>query len=425
MTSPVDTSVKFFYSEMGSAAPVLQCQPGSLIALLDACLIDGFDSKAATSINVSGGVATIAYSGTHSAKKDSVILVSGVTGSLTALNGEQKVTSAAPGVITFATAAANGAAAGSPAFKMAPVGGWSKVFTGSNKAVYRSLAPESTGMFLRIDDSDAVMARVRGYESMTDVDTGDRPFPTDTEMVNQWGISDGKAGFWPKGFNSSTNPVPWRLFADPRLFMWGAQLYQSQGTVSPSYKGYALRGFGDMNALRLAGDAFCCALSCGTNTSASSYPTHGTFDNGDSDYGMVYMPRDYMGLGSPLRMRTFAYMNVTLTSFRSGQSTGVAGPFPNPLDGSMLYSKRFLKRHAFSQESDYVARADVPGLASIGNSGVARLMPELERVAGSGEFAGRTLMTHFICEPSTDYSTSPQSYGVGLVDVTGPWRPTV
>ncbi|EPD32955.1 hypothetical protein HMPREF9701_06413, partial [Delftia acidovorans CCUG 274B] len=56
MASPVDTSVKHFLSSM-TGAPVLSGTVGSMIALLDALLVTGFDTKTLTSLTVVGGVA--------------------------------------------------------------------------------------------------------------------------------------------------------------------------------------------------------------------------------------------------------------------------------------------------------------------------------------------------------------------------------
>lgn len=58
---------------------------------------------------------------------------------------------------------------------------WEKVYTGTNKAVYR--ATTGNRFYLRVDDTLGETAYIRGYESMTDVDTGTNPFPMDTQQV--------------------------------------------------------------------------------------------------------------------------------------------------------------------------------------------------------------------------------------------------
>lgn len=54
--------------------------------------------------------------------------------------------------------------------------GWAREFTGTNKSVLR--AATGNRLRLRIDDTGSQEARVVGYETMSDVDTGTNPFPT-------------------------------------------------------------------------------------------------------------------------------------------------------------------------------------------------------------------------------------------------------
>lgn len=54
--------------------------------------------------------------------------------------------------------------------------GWAREFTGTNKAVFR--AASGNRLRLRVDDTGSQEARIVGYETMTDVDTGTNPFPT-------------------------------------------------------------------------------------------------------------------------------------------------------------------------------------------------------------------------------------------------------
>lgn len=67
--------------------------------------------------------------------------------------------------------------------------GWTKEYTGTNKAAYRSAAGGNGRAYYRIDDSGpgaggASEARLRGYISMTDVDTGTSPFPSVAQAAN-------------------------------------------------------------------------------------------------------------------------------------------------------------------------------------------------------------------------------------------------
>ena len=208
MASVVDTSVKNFNSTM-SGAPALSGTVGTLVALLDALLVNGFDVKTATGLTVSGGVASMAFTGSHSAQLDTVISIAGITGTYASLNGEQKVTAVAAGVVRFATTLPDGAASGTITFKMAPAG-FEKPFAKPNVGVYRSLDPASTRMLLRVDDTGAQVARVVGYEAMSDVDTGVGVFPTAAQIAG--------GGYWSKSTQASAAAVGWNLVADGRTF---------------------------------------------------------------------------------------------------------------------------------------------------------------------------------------------------------------
>lgn len=54
-------------------------------------------------------------------------------------------------------------------------GGWAKAYTGTNLAAYRS----ATGnrFYLRVDDTQTLMSRLRGYRAMTAISTGTNLFP--------------------------------------------------------------------------------------------------------------------------------------------------------------------------------------------------------------------------------------------------------
>ena len=113
MTSIVDTSVKNFGYDF-PGAPELHGTFGSEISVHTACLVTGFGLRTAVSLVVSGGVATLtlANEAKNTNRLRTVVLVEGVTGALTALNGEQKITFASSTELKFATAGADGTATG-------------------------------------------------------------------------------------------------------------------------------------------------------------------------------------------------------------------------------------------------------------------------------------------------------------------------
>lgn len=396
MTSVVDTSVKFMrYATPG--VPTLNGQAGSLISVLDAFLVTGYGLTTASSLVVADGVATLGYTGTMPAEVDSVIQVAG--SSIDALNGEQKVTSKTGAAISFATAAANGTASGTITFRLAPAG-WQKVFAGTNKAVYRSLSPEGYGMLLRVDDSGSISARVVGYESMSDVDTGSGAFPTSAQVAG--------GGYWLKSTVASAAASGYVLVADSRFLL--AHLMPAVSGNAAHVLG-ATRGFGDTLALRPSGDAFAAVLNYSTLSSVNA--SDSSFDSGGAL--QCAMPRSYTGLGSGV-----LHARAPLMGQQAGQSGSDPsfGAFPSLIDGSLLLSRMCLVSAAGQPPRSIVPGGYYSPQSQLGVSFVSG-----DRVPGRGELAGRSLMALNTVNTGSGFSAVPgASHGAFFVDITGPWR---
>ena len=406
MVSPVNTEVKH-YSSLMPNAPVLNGTVGSMIALIEACGVTGFDTKTLTSLVVLAGVATYTFTGTHASTQDSVITVAGVTGGPTGFanhNGEQKVTGRPTATTgTFATTLPDGTYTGTITVKMAPFG-LAKPFSGTNKAVFRFTDPLSTGMFLRIDDSNAQFARVIGYETMTDVDTGAGLFPTNAQLTG--------GGYWAKSTASNTTANQWALFADGRTMI--LHIAPGANANPSSVYGGATRGFGDLLPFRPGGDNYGCFLNC------SSQTTSGTMHDGMLDGGSssttprCYFPRDYHGLGVALPFVCFPYVgNVSATS---GADITFSN-FPSYIDGRLWMAKRF-----FATSSNVPVRGDLPGLYSVPQGQTYPAFTFGNVVDGSEALTGRRL---FAINPTntgmTQVATS-SNVGSSFADITGPWR---
>ena len=389
MTSPVDTSVKLFWSGMANV-PVLSGQAGALLGILDACLVTGCDIKPLTGLTVSGGMATATFAGNHSALVDSVILIEGVTGALAGLNGEQKVTARpAANTLTFATTEPDGAAEGAVTIKLAPAG-WAKLFAGGNVGVYASADPQSLGMRLRLDDAGATSARVVGYESLLDINTGSGLFPSASMVAG--------GGYWNKSSAASAAAVPWMLAADARmLLLWMAACVPSNA----SNNGGCVYAFGDPISNKPGGDAWAAVLSCDTAAAACQ----GGVDSGGT--GKLAMPRGYAGLGASVWYSSYPYTGGTGTALSGNDAT--LGAFPNPITGEMYFSRRFIGSGG--------PRADLPGLYTVPQSGALTLFNTGNTVTAGGALLGRNL---FALRAAYAWNAAP--YGVVFIDQTGPWR---
>lgn len=403
MTSPVDTMVKNFNSTM-LGAPVLNGVAGAAVALFDACLVTGFDTKALVSLVALAGVMTATFVGTHSSQVDSVLLVAGVTGGPTGFagaNGEQKVVAApGPTTRTWATALPDGTYTGTITIKMAPAG-WEKVFTGTNKAVYRSLDLASSKMLLRVDDSGTTAARVVGYEAMTDVDTGTGAFPTAVQMSG--------GGYWVKSAVANATAIAWTLQSDGRIFYLTTSPLAA--TTSTWLTGVT-RFFGDGIPYKPGGDAYFCLLSYEPTLNVSNPVTGALGAPGGSTTRTIAAPRLETGLGSAV-LTTKAPFTGGIGD-TSGFSSGV-GPFPSPVDGSLWLSK------IYSTLDGVVSpRGEYPGYYHVPQSGVWNTFKMNDIAPGSGPLAGRKLQA--VSTSNSMNSVSPVGTGVAFVDITGPWR---
>ena len=389
------TTVKHFHSAL-SGAPVLNGTAGSLIAVLDACLQDGFGLKAASGITVASGVVTVTFANGHSFEPDTIALIAGATPG--ALNGEKVVLTTSTNTITFAAPGVpDGAATGSITAKLAPAG-WEKAFSGTNVAAYRSLDPESTRMFLRVDDSSPTNARVVGYESMSDVNTGVGPFPNAAQ------ISGG--GWWPKANAANATARAWTLVSDSRGFV----LHMHTATGSPGIAG-AVWWFGDFASLK-SGDAYACALQCAASdlaASTSSSPAAVEECNVSTVAG-AYAPRSFTALGGSAALNHGGdALCGTSTVAGAGPGGGYTPSYPNgPDNGLILARKVFVEPGA-------CLRGRLPGvLVPLQNCHGA--FSWRDKIDGQGDLTGRKLIAIKCGSPA---GTSSQ--GMLLVDITGPW----
>lgn len=335
MTYPV----KYLHNDM-RGAPVLSGTAGTLVSMIDACLLTGFGQVTLTSLVVAGGVATATVSAGDTFEEGAVVLVDGATPA--GLNGEQRVLSSTSTTFTFATTAPDGTATGTITAKYAPVGGWEKSFSGTNKAVYRSIDPQANGHYLRVDDAGATVARVRGYESMSDVDTGVAPFPTDAQ------ISDG--GYWYKRGSASSSAVRWALHGDARYFGYFAQAGITD--VSPDTRPYLAVGFGDA-----IGDAWGTIL-VSSGPGFNSAHVDGDLARKNSTAGRgIYAPRSYTGEGTSVHLsheREIGGGDLSGT----GTDFGVA---PSPITGEVMTTRV----RAFGADAAGSTRLIVPGLRHV------------------------------------------------------------
>lgn len=399
MASPVDTSVKFFTEDMAGASAI-SGTAGALIAVLDACLVNGFGSKSATALVVAGGVATLTFSGGASAAvAQAVILVAGATGGWADLNGEQKVLSANTTTVTFPTALADGTATGTITFKIAPLG-WTKVYTGTNKAVYKPSAVEASSALLRVDDTGTTVARVRMYETMSDIDTGTNPAPTDAKLSG--GL------YWWKSDAASSATRRYTIFGDSRNLYLGMAPY-SPSSVAPIHTVHA---FGDLDSYK-SGDAYC-GFILGDNATPSTNVLGNVFTQDPENNETMQIMRSHTGIGVSAGASRKAL--VGSAGGTSGNDSRF-GPFPAPANNGLFLSRMVAGQKSMNTNGP---RGLLPGLLYVPQTSAGNnQFPRGTIVDGTGEFAGKKI--YAVPQNATNLSTAINDYAA-FFDVTGPWR---
>lgn len=387
---PADTTVKHFDSSM-AGAPALtvasSTSAGQLIAILDACLKDGFGLVTVTSLVVAGGVATATLSGGNPAKIDTVVLVAGATPA--ELNGEKKVTSITANTVVFdATGIADQTATGTITLKMAPAG-WMKSFSGTNLAAYKSGDAGATGCLLRVDDTGATEARVVAYESMTDINTGVGRTPSDAQ------VSGGE--FIPRG-NTTAGTRKWWVIANARFVIIGIAFH------STAPDSYLISTFGD-TASRKSGDAYKFGVFAPVATKQAVAPA--VADSVCVNTGGVgcYLMRSYTQVGGSVSVTMCWNKRASSGGVSSGQSNAQHWSYPNGPDNGLLLSDVTV-----TEDLSQMLRATLPGVYAVPQSIGGSVFAQDEKVSGIAAIPGRTLMAKLIA-----------ATGLVFIDVTGPW----
>lgn len=392
---PADTTVKYFHNLL-PGAPVLSGTAGSLINVLDACLVNGFGVSAVASLVVVGEVATATISGGHSGEVGSVMTVSGATPA--GLNGEKKVLSVGGGntTLTFAaTGIADQTATGAIAIKLAGAG-WLKSFTGTNLAAYKSANIAASGCYLRVDDTVGKTARCVGYETMTAISSGGAPFPT---------LSQRSGGtWWTKSAVADSSARGWLVVADDRFFHLLTFYNLTYGGP-----GGAMMAFGDLVPTK-SGDAWACVLSGYTSDKSGSSP-------GDTnDFGMMalvtgelYLARSFPAVGGSAQ--AYKAFSLLVPSASTALASG-NGPmmYPNGPDSGLYLTPMNVFELFYN-----CLRGVAPGLFCCPQNLPIGLFAPGARIASVDNMLGREIRV-------MPFGSSLTTAAIAFFDCTGPWR---
>jgi hypothetical protein len=197
-----------------------------------------------------------------------------------------------------------------------PGAGWTKPFTGTNKAVYKQGAG-SNGFHLRVDDSTATLARAVAYESMTTVDAGTNAFPTELQFPG--GL------YMPK--SASASACSWVLVASEKYFILNVN-QANEATFSTAQPVF----FGDFIS-RKPGDAFN-TIFIGGGTAGVS--TTAQFQTLSTTLGVVtghYLARPHTQVGQSTQCAKVVNNSLGVAIIGGGGSPNLT--YPSPITGGI------------------------------------------------------------------------------------------
>ena len=188
-----------FYSNQQTGAPQITNTAGGTLALLDACLVNGFNSKTISTLSVTSNVATATFSTDHGYQLWDVIAISGANESQFNSNWMVKTVPDTT-TLTFDITTADVTATGTITCKTAPLG-WEIAYTGTNLRAYRS--PIGNRRYLRIDDTNTNYSLVQMYKTMSAISTG---------------TSVGSQSYWNRYTPYTSVNMNWLLVGNQKMF---------------------------------------------------------------------------------------------------------------------------------------------------------------------------------------------------------------
>jgi hypothetical protein len=320
----------FYFGDTG--APRLSGTAGDAAALLDALLVNGYNSQTVTSIARVGSVATVTKTA-HGFSSDRVIRHAGWDQA--EYNGDFfifNVTANTYDITVGGTPATPGTTSSSATAKVAPCD-WTIAQTSTNLRSYQQ-GPGSNGFIMGLDDTGTTSCRVRGFESMSAagvaVASGSGPFPTDVQQSGGY--------YWRKSGAASTAARYWIAFGDERTFY----IISTVGNTSyPDTGGGSAGGvfFGDFASFT-PGDIYNTMIFSDTSGSTSwtlspsmTARIGSTFNTSAPNYG--FAARSYLQTGGSVMLNRLYPLAICV----SGNTVGAMGggvTYPAPAAGGLI-----------------------------------------------------------------------------------------
>ena len=377
---------------------------GSLITALDAILVNGYGQVNVSSITRSGTTATVTTATAHGFSTGDVALIAGAAGA--AYNGEFVVTVTGSTSFTYDVAGSPSTpATGTITSKRAPAG-FTKTFSGTNKAVYRSNDLSSRRHYFRILDDGTTSggareARLWGYETMSDVDTGTGMYPTVSQHSN---------GFFCQKSDTADSIVRhWVLITDGKTVYHFAYISSNVTTGDITAPGSNMSAFGFGDAIEFKpGDAYLSWVTGSPSSNQFSSTQNSGLFNGamsitavtpSASQATIIASRDFTGVAGARQMQIFASgLNAIL-----GASANIS--YPHLIDNGFYMVPALL-----TQGPPALIRGRLPGFFEPLHGPCFPNTQIVENVIG---YPGRKFMML--------WGKNATSIGACLIDITGPW----
>lgn len=416
----LSTEVKFIRSTF-AGAPTLNAAAGSLVAILDAVLVNGFNSSNISSIVVSSGIATAAQSSGPQFGYKSVVTIAGC--SEAALNGQKRVIATTSNTFSYdATGVADGTySTGTITAIYAPLG-WEISFTDTNKRIYRSLNQQRDAVSLYVDDTNTFTGwnqaqNVSGtYRSQAYV-----AMVTDVTSISAFTLLTTSNYFWIKSnVSSGGSNWEWSIIGDSLGFFINTTI-ANWNTSESNY-------FGKLKNPIKANDNFITLLTAyyqasadraGSSSGSAPGDESGTSaqSNTTSNFG-AFSP--YSNVNKRVLARSFSQIGVAVAasimpssySTNSGLTASIA--YPAPIDGGVYYATDLVVL-----ESGQGPRGYLPGYCQLLQYRPFGPTYLLENVASD---PNKTFFTWEGHASTTAQAPSVSYRGEWMFDIIGPWR---
>lgn len=326
------------YKSTDLNAPVLTGQVGSLITLLNKCLVDGYTTAAVSGIVESGTNYTVTLGSANTTLNPAGQYITIAGASPAGMNGTWRINTYTDSTHVIITGPGGLGAITGGAITYAKAGlQWTKPFAaGTNSQTYRSADAASNQLYLQVIDNAATAggakeAQIYGAEAMSaDQTVTSGQFPTAVQYAN--GLC------FRKSTTADATARAWTLFGDDKTF------YLIPNTGDAAVQSFSTMGFGHFISFK-SGDAFNTFIGGGATFNSASSVVFGLNANRSPvaftpvTTDALFAPRLYSQAGTaiPLALQSFSG-NATVF----GGSTYGFLTYPLPSDNGLIVNPVFV-----------------------------------------------------------------------------------